>query len=185
MKKTTYSIVVSGLLIALSVVLTRVFTVDLIIAGVPASRLAIGYVPIVLSGIILGPGWGTVVGAAADVLGFFIFPKGTYFPLITLTSALAGLIPGLIVLLTKKRSLLLQVVLCVSATQVICSMLLQTYFLTLLYGKAFAVLIGPRAIVALIAIPVYCLIVYPILIGLKRARLLPAQPGSKMDQKIS
>lgn len=171
MRKTTYAIVVSGLLIALSIVLTRIFSADLMIFGVPANRLSIGFLPVIICGMVLGPVWGFAAGGLADVLGFLIFPNGTYFPLITLTSALVGLIPGLIIRYAEKAPDWLKALLCVSAVQILCSMLLQTYWLTLLYGKAFELLFGPRAIVALATIPVYHIFVLSVLTGLKKAGL--------------
>jgi riboflavin transporter len=173
MKKNTYNIVVSGLLIAISIVLTRIFSANLLIADVPASRLSIGFLPIIISGMISGPIWGFAVGGLADLLGFLVFPSGTYFPLITLTSALAGLLPALIMLFLGKLRDWLKALICVSSVQIICSMLLQTYWLTLLYGKAFGILFFPRAIVALVTIPIYYLLVFSVMAGLKRAKLLP------------
>jgi riboflavin transporter len=174
-RKIVYGIVLSGLLIALSIVLTRVFSADLLIAGVPASRLSIGFVPIILAGIMLGPGWGAAVGAIADVLGFFLLAKGVYFFPITVTSALAGVLPWLIYHFLSKAAEWLKVLFCVSSVQILCSMLLQTYWLTLLYGKAFGVLLLPRAIVALATIPIYYIFIHSLLLGLKKARLFPKQ----------
>ena len=50
----TRDLILAGLFIAISVILTRVFSADLLIAGVPSARLAIGFVPIILAGILLG-----------------------------------------------------------------------------------------------------------------------------------
>jgi riboflavin transporter len=177
MKRTTYNIVISGLFVALSIVLTRLFSANLMIANVPASRLSIGLLPIILSSIISGPGWGMAVGALADTLGFLLFPSGVYYPPITLTSILVGLLPWLVYRITGKSSEWLKVLLSVAAVQILCSMFLQTYWISRLYGKVFLVLFYPRAIVSLITIPIYYIFVYSILKGLKRARLLPSQPG--------
>jgi riboflavin transporter len=177
MRKTTYAIIVSGLLVALSIVLTRVFSANLIIVGVPATRLSIGFLPIIICGMVIGPVWGFFAGGLADALGFLIFPNGTYFPLISLTSALAGLLPGLIACSVKKAPDWLKALLCVSAVQILCSMLLQTYWLTLLYGKAFELLFWPRAIVALGTIPIYFIFVLSVITGLRKAGLYPAFSG--------
>lgn len=171
MNKITFKIVASGLLIALSVVLTRIFSADLVIAGVPAARLAIGYVPIIIASIILGPYFGMTVGAAADIIGFFLFPKGVYFPPITITSALVGLLPYLIVRLSGKLPYWLKILLAVAVTQITCSMFLQTIWLSLLYTAPFEALFYPRAVVVLITIPIYYILVYSIIIGLKKAKL--------------
>lgn len=175
MNKKTYKIVAAGLLTALSVVLTRVFSTDMIIAGVPAARLAIGFVPIVLAGMMLGPYFGMGVGAVADVLGYLFFPSGVYFFGITITSALAGLLPFIVMRLTGKLHDWARVLLAVAVTQILCSMFLQTFWLSVLYGKAYEALFYPRAIVVLITIPIYFILVFAILTGLKKAKLMPDQ----------
>lgn len=180
MKITTRSLVISGLFIALSIVLTRIFSQQMMIAGVPASRLSIGFLPIILSGIILGPIWGFAVGVIADALGFVIFPPaGAFYFWITINSGLVGLLPALIVRFTGKTPNWAKVLLSVSTVQIICSAFLQTYFLSMLLGRAFEILFLPRAIVSLIMIPVYYLLAYSILLGLKRAKLIPQQLGSR------
>lgn len=176
MREKTKKIVISSLLIAISIVLTRVFSTYLMIAGVPGARLAIGYVPIILAGIILGPYYGAMVGAIADVLGFFLAPVGVYFPLITLTSALVGILPYVIYTLTKKLKQWIRILLSVGITQIICSMFLQTLWLSMLLGKAYQIMFYPRALVTLITIPIYFILVYSIYAGLKKANLLPG-PG--------
>lgn len=175
----TKNMVLSALFIALSVVLTRLLSQQILIAGVPASRLSAGFVPIILAGMICGPAWGLLVGALADVVGFFMFPSGMYFPLLTITSALVGFLPGLITRVGAKLPEWLKTFLCVFASQVICSMLLQTYFLSVSFGKAFEVLFAPRAIASLVMLPVYFLLVHGVLLALRRARLIPARLGIK------
>ena len=174
-KNPTYYLVASGLLIGLSVVLTRVFSVNLLIAGVPASRLSIGYVPIMLAGILLGPAWGFGVGVLADVVGFLLFPSGTFFPPITLTSGLVGVLPWLLLRMTDKWPQWLKVLAAVALTQMLCSVCLQTYWLSLLMGKGYFALLLPRAVVTLVTIPVYYVLIQSVLGSLKKARLLPAR----------
>lgn len=177
MNSKTYKIVSSGLLIALSVILTRVFSADLIIAGIPGARLAAGFVPIMLAGILFGPYYGMGVGAAADVIGYLLFPSGTYFPPITLTSALVGLLPHLVFSWARGWKDWQKTLIAVAVTQIICSVFLQTFWLSLLYGKAYEALLYPRAIVVFVTVPVYFVLIYAILSALKRANLLPSREG--------
>lgn len=175
MRKTTYAVVVSGLLTALSIVLTRVFAANFPVFGVPAARLSIGFVPVMLAGMLCGPLWGMAVGGVADALGFLLFPSGVYFPPITLTSMLAGLLPALVMRYAGKAPEWLKALLGVTAVQVVCSMLLQTYWLSLLYVRAFGLLFYPRALVASATIPIYYLFVYSALAGLRKAGLTPSK----------
>lgn len=91
----TRKLVNLGLLISLSVVLTRFFGTQLLIAGVGALRLSFGEVPIMLAGVLFGPLAGACVGGLADIIGFAINPMGgAYIPLLTVTAALTGALPG-------------------------------------------------------------------------------------------
>lgn len=175
MNKKVYKIVVSGLLIALSVVLTRIFALDIIIAGIPGARLAIGFVPIILGSILLGPFFGAGIGALADIIGFMFFPKGAYFPLVTLTSALVGILPYLIMRITSKLKKRLQLLLSIGITQIVCSMFLQSLWLSIMMSQPYEVFFYPRVIVALFTIPIYFLIIYAILATLKKTKYMPKE----------
>lgn len=170
--KKVLKIVLSGLFIALSIVLTRVFSAHVIIAGVPGARLAIGFVPIILASVILGPYFGMMVGAASDIIGFMLFPIGIYFPPITLTSALVGLLPYLIFRVLGKRKEWIRILSAVFVTQVSCSMFLQTLWISLLYNVPYQELFYPRALITAITIPAYYLFISIVLVGLKKANLI-------------
>lgn len=182
--RNSYKLIVSGLLIAISIILTRIFSANLLILGVNAARISIGFVPIMLAGILLGPWYGLAVGALADVAGFFIFPLGAYFPPITLTSALAGALPGLLFMLFRRGRLWLQTLLSVAATQIVCSMFLQTLWLSILFHSPYWTLFFPRAGIALATIPVFSVLIYAIAAGLKSAKLAPnldrRKPGNSV-----
>ena len=173
MNKKVYKMVAAGVLIALSIVLTRIFSTDLVVAGVPGARLAVGLVPIILASIVLGPYFGMTVGAIADVLGFILFPKGVYFPPITLTSMLVGTIPYFVIKFMKIKNIWPKILTAVAVTQILCSMFLQTLWISLLYNVTYEAVFYPRAIVTLAMIPVYFILIYAISIALKKANLMP------------
>ena len=79
-----------ALLIALDIILTRFLSIN-----TQFLRISLGMIPVALAGVIFGPVWGGVCGAAGDLLGMLIFPSGAYFPGFTLTAALTGIIYGL------------------------------------------------------------------------------------------
>lgn len=168
----TRDLVIAGLFIAISVLLTRVFSANLMIAGVNSARLSIGFVPIMLAGILLGPGLGMCVGALADVLGFLLFPSGMYFPLLTLTSAVVGALPWAVYRLTAKFKEWLRVLLAVGVTQVACSMFMQTLWLSIMFGKSYELLFYPRAVIALVTIPIYFLIIQSVIAALRKAKII-------------
>jgi ECF transporter S component (folate family) len=101
---TTSVLVKAGLLAGLSIVFTRVFSFMIPLAGLPALRIGFGSLPITLAGILFGPLVGGAVGTVADLIGFLINPMGgAYFPGFTLSSALNGVIPGLVFAWMRKR----------------------------------------------------------------------------------
>lgn len=127
----TRDLVMASIFIALSVVFARLFSIR-ISEGL---RLSFGQTPIILAGILLGPVWGLIVGALADVSGFMIAPMGAYIPGLTLTSALVGLIPGLIHKYVFKKNMTLAIVVSVIIDMLLVNGLLATFFLSLVYSK--------------------------------------------------
>lgn len=101
-KLTSLTIVRAGLFIAMSLVLKTMFEFYINLAGIPALRIGFSSIPLMLSGIVLGPSIGFITGAAADIINFLAKPSGPYFPGFTLVSALIGLIPGLIIKYIRK-----------------------------------------------------------------------------------
>jgi ECF transporter S component (folate family) len=163
----TKKLVVSGILVALSIVLTRLFVVNI----EQTIRISFGFVPIMLAGMLLGPIWGLAVGGLADLLGCLLFGVSPFLP-ITLTSALVGLLAWLLYRLTAGRKEWLRVLISVSVTQIICSMFLQTLWLSLLMpGTTFAGLFFWRAVVALATIPIFTILLYAVLKSLRDAKL--------------
>jgi ECF transporter S component (folate family) len=99
-------ITLSALLVSISIVLTRFFGIVIPLGGYPSLSLDLGSVPILLSGIVLGPIFGGIVGLSSDALGFFINSRGGVFHFgFMLNSILTGVIPGLIFIFLKNKNL--------------------------------------------------------------------------------
>ncbi|MBF4694036.1 folate family ECF transporter S component [Fusibacter ferrireducens] len=92
----TSSLVKAALLAAISIVLTRVFSIMVPLGGLPALRVGFGNIPIILSGMLFGPLAGGITGLISDLLGYIMSPQGAYFPGFTLSSTLLGIIPGVL-----------------------------------------------------------------------------------------
>lgn len=85
-------ICLSGLFIALVAVLQKVLAINYI-PGLPFVRLSFGGPALIIySSILLGPWCGMLIGAASDVLGYFIFDMSgsAWFPQITAIYLLLG-----------------------------------------------------------------------------------------------
>ena len=160
----TRDLVIASIFIALSVVFARMF-------GIRVSeglRLSFGQTPIILAGIILGPIWGLLVGALADLVGFMAAPLGAYIPGLTLTSALIGFIPGLIYKYVFKKNVTLAIIVSVMIDMLLVNGLLATFFLSLVYSKrTFEVWFAARIYVELIMIVVQSVICSLLVVALK------------------
>ncbi len=107
------------------------------------TKIEFSFVAVMLAACISGPVGGAVVGALVDFIGAILMPTGAYFPGFTATAAITGLVFGF--LLCKKCNFP-RIVLSVISTQLVCGLILNTLFISLLYTKAFTVLLATRAI---------------------------------------
>ena len=166
MKISSHKITTMGFLIALSIILTRIASLRIAIGGVEGIRIGLGRLPIILGGIIFGPLAGGLIGTFSDLLGYFINPMGAYMPHFTLTSALTGIIPAAILSLKKNEELtFFELSIAIALGQIITSLILIPYFLHILFGFPWRVLLLPRMVAEPIQIFIYA---YVIKIILKR-----------------
>lgn len=140
----TKKLVLASIFCALNIVLTRFFSVMIMEGTV---RLGFGNIPIILSGMLLGPFAGALTGIVSDIIGVMVNPMGSFHPGITLSMALTGLIPGLIVALRPKYQFSqFNIVASHLLVYVLISMGLTTYWLSQLMGRAFMALLPGRAL---------------------------------------
>jgi len=167
MKISSRKITTMGLLMALSIILTRIASLRIAIGGVEGIRIGLGKLPIILGGIIFGPLSGGVIGAFSDIIGYIINPLGVYMPHFTLTSALSGMIPAFVLSLFRKEEepKTLELGIAITLGHIMISLMLIPYFLNSIFGIPWAILLPARMIAAPINILIY---VYIIKIMLKR-----------------
>ncbi len=173
-------LVMTAFMSALAVILTRFVSLRIAVMGVESSRLGVGGLPSVLAGIALGPAYGFISGALADVAGFFLSPLGGgYMPHFTLTAGLFGAIPGLILQLICRRSILderdfswVKLAFSLTVATAVVSLGLTPYFLHTLFGMPYKLLIPTRLLTAAVEIPGYTILLRMVLVPLKRAGFL-------------
>ncbi|MCR5481644.1 MAG: folate family ECF transporter S component [Clostridia bacterium] len=134
----TTQLVTVALLITIEIILSRICSVFM-----PTGfRIGLGFLPVAMVAILYGPWWSGAAYALGDIFGFFLFPSGQYMPGFTLTAFLTGMTFGLFLYrhdVTFKRTF------AASLTVVtICNLVLDTFWLYLLYDQAIAVLIPMR-----------------------------------------
>ncbi len=147
-----------ALLIALNVILTRVGSIRIGGGGVEFVRIGFGGFPVVFAGLVFGPIAGGIIGAIGDIVGMIISPMGGYLPHFTLNAALAGIIPGVVMIKCKDKKCITsfwKLLLAVSAGQIISGVILWSYFMNLLFGTPYAAILPTRIISHLVNIPIY------------------------------
>jgi ECF transporter S component (folate family) len=136
-----------SLLIALEVVLSRFCSI-----ATHTIKIGFGFVPIAISAIMYGPGWAAVAGAMADIIGATLFPIGPYFPGFTVSGALTGAVFG--IFLYNKDGGWVRYACAVTLNCIGISLILSTFWLTILTGSTFWALLPYRGLQNLIMIPI-------------------------------
>lgn len=147
---TVKAIVLLGLMVALNVVLGR-----LSIQLTSEIRISVfGYIPIALAGMLMGPLYGALTGAAGDVVNYVLFTHayGGYFPGYTLTALLSGLWYGCV--LHGKKVTWLRAVLAILPVIVIGEMGLNSLWTYMLYKNTFWARLPLRLLVNVIECPI-------------------------------
>jgi len=117
-----------------------------------------------LCAIWLGPKWTVLLNSLGDIIGATLFPTGPFFIGYTISTAISGLIFGL--LLYKKednsytdKQFIIRLIISVILVTCISNIGLNTLWISITTGKAFIVLLGARIAKELIMIPIQIVII--------------------------
>ena len=108
-------------------------------------------------GILYGPVIAAIGYGLADVIGALLFPTGAFFPGFTVSAVLTGLIFGWV--LYKKEVTIVRALIASALVCLAVNLLINTYWLTIIIGKGFTVLLASRAVKELVAIPVMAAVI--------------------------
>ncbi len=141
-----------GILTAMKIILERLFSISM---G-DYVRISFSFIPVAVSGILLGPVGSTMVATVADLLGTVISGQ-TPFPGLTAVAALTGFFYG--IFLYRKKITLSRAALCMLAVTVICSIILNSlclYWMGILphAHDAFWIRMVPRLIRSAVQYPI-------------------------------
>ncbi len=170
-KISTKTLVLAAIFVAMNIILTRVGAIMLFGGSI---RFSFGNIPVILSGIILGPAAGAMTGAVGDLLGVFINSHGGAFhPGFTLSAVLTGMLPGLVVKISSVKKLsLFNIVVSNVAILIIVSICLNTYWISQLQGNAYLVLLPARVAASIVITGLNILITYPLVKSLEKTGVL-------------
>lgn len=139
-KISTKMLVTLGLLTAVSIVLTRFCVIYL----TETLRISFGNIPIIMAGIIFGPVAGALTGLAADLVGAVFLSGLGWYPPLTLTAILMGIIPGLMKKLIINKLSLPRVVVVTTVSNLIGTIVWSTLCLHWMYSSPILALIPVR-----------------------------------------
>lgn len=157
----TKKIILSGLLLAILIILSRFVSIK-----TPILVISFSFIPIMLSAILLGPKYSCIIAALGDLIGALLFPFGTYFVGFTIFQGMVGLIYGLFLYNKNEvefytgKSLLIRLVLSSSIILGVIELPCMSLMLHFLYGKAFLAILSGRVITKLVLFPIQIVVIY-------------------------
>lgn len=120
-----FKIILAAILIALNVILERFLAYS-----VWNQTISFGFITVAFAAAFLGLPYAIAVAGLGDLIGSLLFPFGAYFPGFTVTNCVYGLLlAGFI----YNKATPLNCVLSVVATKLVCSLTLNTLWISILY----------------------------------------------------
>lgn len=150
-----------AVLVAVQVILSRFLSIN-----AWNTKLGFGFVPVVLAAALLGVRCGALVGAMGDFLGALLFPIGPYFPGFTITLGITGVAFGL----ALQKPTLWKIALASAFDQLVLSLILNSYWISVLYGAPYLGLLGSRIFQCAVTLPVEIVVTAALVKTLPRLR---------------
>ena len=153
-------IVLTAVLLAMEIVLSRFLSIK-----TPLMKISFAFVPTCICAIWLGAKWTVLLNVLGDLIGATLFPTGAYFVGYTISTAIAGLIYGLILYKDEKKiytnkQFLIRIIISVILVTCISNIGLNTLWISITTGKAFIILLGTRIIKEIIMIPIQIICIF-------------------------
>ncbi len=153
-------IVLTAVLLAMEIVLSRFLSIK-----TPLMKISFAFVPTCICAIWLGAKWTILLNVLGDLIGATLFPTGAYFVGYTISTAISGLIYGLILYKDEKKiytnkQFLIRIIISVILVTCISNIGLNTLWISITTGKAFIILLGTRIIKEIIMIPIQIICIF-------------------------
>lgn len=152
-------IILTAILLATLIILSRFLSIK-----TPILKISFAFIPTMLCAIWLGVKWTVLLNVLGDIIGATLFPTGAFFIGYTISTAISGLIYGL--LLYKKevnsytdKQFLIRVIISVLLVTCISNIGLNTLWVSITTGKAFIVLLGTRIIKEIVMVPIQIVVI--------------------------
>ena len=159
-------IVLSALLLALTIVLSRFLSIN-----TPLLSIGFSFVPMILSAIWLGPKYSAIICGLADLIGALLFPFGTYFVGFTISAICRGLIYGFALYKNgeefSNKEFIIRLILACFTVILIVDVLMNAAWLMIMYNKAFFAVLSARIVPQLIMLPIQIVTIFALVKALK------------------
>ncbi len=152
-------IIITAILLATQIVLSRFLSIK-----TPILKISFAFVPSILCAIWLGPKWAALLNVLADIIGATLFPTGAFFIGYTISTAISGLIYGLLLYKNEERKytdkqFFIRLIIAIVLVTCISNIGLNTLWISITTGKAFVVLLGARIVKEIVMIPIQLVVV--------------------------
>lgn len=161
--KNVRNLVTVGLLIAIKLVLA-LFSIQL----TPFLKVSFSFLASGAIGFLFGPVVGAISGGVSDIINYVAHPTGPFFPGFTLSAMITGALYGIILYkkeVTIKRCILVEVIM-----MIFINILLNTFWLNILYGKAFFAILPIRFVKSIVSIPINVIMLHIVLKTVERIK---------------
>lgn len=158
--------ILAGLLLATTIVLSRFLSIK-----TPIVVISFSFIPIMLSGMLLGPWWAMIICGLSDLIGALLFPFGAYFVGYTITSTLAGLTYGLFLQRKNNKTnkkLILNLIISSLIVLILCNGVLNSIWIYITAKKAIMAILPTRLLKQIIMFPIHVIVLYFLNLGLDK-----------------
>ena len=151
-----------AMLLAMSVVIS--FTASVRVTE--TINIGLGYLITALLGMLYGPFTAALAAGAGDLIKYLLKPDGAYFFGFTLTAMLGGVVYG--VFFYREKCTIPRAIASKATVSLLLNCLLNTVWVSWLYGMPFLGALGPRVIKNLMALPFEIVLLYIVLNGMNK-----------------
>lgn len=157
---TTKGLALAGMLLALHAAL-GIFKIPFALDN----RITLTFAASSAAGIVLGPVPAMLVGGLGDILGYLLNPGGgAYFWGFTISAALGGLIYGVCLYKRSVKYCFWWIMLAVLLITLLVNIMLNTYWLSVMYKKAYQMFALARIIKNMAVYPVHVIVIFALFI---------------------
>ncbi len=161
---TTRGLVMTAMFIAMHAVL-GIFKFQFVLEN----RITLTFAVTAAAGALLGPVPAMVVGALGDILGYFLNPGGgMYFFGFTVSAMLGGLVYGICLYKRSSKRAVWWIILSVFLITLFVNIILNTYWLSVMYNKAYHIFAVERIIKNFVAFPLHVIIIFALFMLIDR-----------------